>query len=46
MCCAPTRDYEKSMLGSDQCFSPGAIETEKDKHEALGVEGRQAEEGR
>ena len=46
MCRAPTRDYEKYMLSSDQCLSPGAIETDKDKHEALGVEGRQAEEER
>ena len=46
MCRAPTRDYEKYMLSSDQCLSPGAVETDKDKHEALAMEGRQAEEGR
>ena len=32
------------MLGSDQCFGPFAIESDQDKHEALGVEGRPAEE--
>ena len=32
------------MLGSDKCFGPSAIESDEDKHEALGVEGRPAEE--
>ena len=34
------------MLGRGEGFSPAAVESDEDKHEALGVEGRPTEEER
>ena len=41
-----TWDDEKNVLNRSECFSPSAIESDQDKHQALGVEGRPAEEER
>ena len=35
---------EENVLSREKCFSPSAIESDQDKHQALGVEGRPAEE--
>ena len=39
-----TWDYEKYVLSWGECLSPGPVESDEDEHEALGVEGRPAEE--
>ena len=41
-----TWDDEENVLSRSECFSPSAIESDQDKHEALGVEGRPTEEER
>ena len=39
-----TRDDEENMLSRSECLGPAAIESDEHKHEALGVEGRPADE--
>ena len=41
-----TGDDKKNVLNRSERFSPSAIESDQDKHETLGVEGRPAEEER
>ena len=39
-----TWDDEEDVLSRGEGFSPAAVESDEDKHEALGVEGGPAEE--
>ena len=39
-----TRDDEEDVLSRGECLGPAAVESDEDKHEALGVEGRPTEE--
>ena len=41
-----TWDDEENVLNREKCLGPASKESDKDKHEALGVEGRPADEER